>query len=193
MLRKLYIYDRSSEIDREQADGRFDESDNVHTLPVSSIRELETGLSGLVSKMVFDRVLFQTHGSPGAIYFNHQALDATVLRNRFSGKNYHTLFPHPSTRIYFDGCNVAEGEPGTKFLMAVGEVFLRGPGGFAFGWKDYGRGIAGWVPFVGGHTLHIGGSLKKLRFRPGGVLIPDPPFKWPDEPPGSPAHSGNRV
>ena len=70
-LMKLYIYDKDSDIDRAQADGRFEDNINLLTYGVQG------GYAGLLETMdeilsrgfVFDRALFQTHGGPGGIYF----------------------------------------------------------------------------------------------------------------------------
>ena len=165
--RKLYIYDKSSEIDRKQADGRFDDDDDDVlkigvSLGVVNLRKVFEQLSN--NNMRFNRVLFQTHGGPGRIWFGNQSVTAQVLKAQF--RDFTSLFPHP-TRIYFDGCNVAEGGDGTDFLLAAGEVFLVG-GGETVGWTTLGHGVPGWVPFIGGHTLHFwggdGDTIKRIRF-----------------------------
>lgn len=167
---KLYIYDESSEIDRKQAAGRFDGDDDVLTIGVKfgvgNLRKVFEALSN--NNQTFNRVVFQTHGSPGNIWFGDDPVNATVLKTQFN--SFSQLFPHPA-RIYFDGCNVAEGGRGTDFLLAAGETFLRGGGGDTLGWTTIGHGVWGWVPFIGGHTLHFGGdgTLKRIRFFPGGT------------------------
>jgi Domain of unknown function (DUF4347) len=171
MTSKLYIYDKSSELDRNQAAGRFSNkfaSDkDILTIGVpfgiGNLQKVFEQLAG--NNQTFDRVVFQTHGDPGKIYFGSEAVNADVLKTRFTG--YESMFPK-YTRMYFDGCNVAEGEAGTNFLLAAGLVFLRG-GGEAFGWKTLGHGVWGWIPFYGGHTIHFGSNLKKIRFFPGGA------------------------
>src|ERR1700752_475742 len=63
-LWKLYIYDKDSDIDRDQAAGRFDDDMRLLTYGV------EGGYAGLIDTMdeilkggfAFDRALFQTHG-----------------------------------------------------------------------------------------------------------------------------------
>jgi len=174
---KLYIYDKSSEIDRNQADGRFSDDDDVLTIGVSlGIKNLKRVFEVLAdNKKTFNHVLFQTHGAPGAIYFGNEAVTTGVLRTQFS--KFSKLFPHP-TRIYFDGCNVAEGGPGTDFLLAAGQVFLVAGGGVTLGWTTLGHGMWGRFPIIGGHTLHFGGSntLKSMRFLRGGT--PDYAHSW---------------
>ena len=173
---KLYIYDKSSELDRMQAAGRFNGDDDVLTIGV------QFGIGNLVKVFdmlanngprTFNSVVVQTHGGPGRVWFGDEPLGAGVLREKFVG--FSAMFPR-YTRLYFDGCNVAEGAEGTEFLRAAGEVFLTQSGGEAFGWTTVGHAIWGHVPFIGGHTLHFGGdsTLKKMRFFRGGQV------NWPD-------------
>ncbi len=172
---KLYIYDAKSKIDIRQAAGRFSGQHDVLTIGIlKGIPELVTVFNQLLaSNQHFNRVLFQTHGAPGAIAFDGVHLTTALLKSNFQG--YSSLFPF-FTRVYFDGCNVAEGSLGTDFLIAAGELFLQIAGGDVIGWKNLGHGMPGWMPFIGGHTLHYGGdkNLKRIRFFPGGS--PD----WPD-------------
>lgn len=179
MGKKLYIYDKTSGIDRDQADGRFDAGEVVQ-LGIDSVKMLKLELNQLAANhKTFDRLLVQTHGSPGNVYFHHEPLNATTLLGTFLGKGYDALFPK-HTRIYFDGCNVAEGLAGTVFFNAVGQTFLPKGGGEVFGFTSVGHGVPGWVPLVGGHTVHFTGRQKKLFFKPGGVVrapTPEEEFK----------------
>jgi len=174
---KLYIYDKSSNIDRRQAAGRFIDDDDVLTIGVGlGVINLRKVFEQLVNNnQSFNRVVFQTHGGPGRIWFGNEAVTAVVLKAQFNG--FSQLFPHP-TRIYFDGCNVAAGGVGTDFLLAAGEVFLTMGGGETFGWTTTGYGLPGWISLIGGHTLHFGDieTLKRIRFFRGGT--PDFPDSW---------------
>jgi hypothetical protein len=103
-----------------------------------------------------------------------------VLTVRKHFPDFAALFPSPA-RIYFDGCNVAEGGAGTDFLIDVGATLLTKGGGETIGWTTLGHGVPGWVPFIGGHSLHFGdldgdSTLKRIRFYPGGE--PDFPDSW---------------
>ncbi len=179
MLQKLYIYDSSTEEDREQADRRFDD-DEVWKVGVPSKEALLAELDQLLKKgVMFNRVLFQTHGASGNIEFNGRTIWDSTLKRDFAGRNYHKLFPF-YTRIYFDGCNVAADPFGTQLLDAAGEVFLRLGGGEVFGWTSYGYGITWRIPFIGGHTIHFSGGVRKVFFGRGGVKLPPPPA--PKEP-----------
>jgi hypothetical protein len=161
---KLYIYDSSSSLDRKQAAGRFSGDSGVVTLGVGSVAELQVGLDQLTTQgQTFNRLLFQTHGNSGMIFFNHAAITAGNLLASFLGKGYETIFPH-RTKVYFDGCNVAEGKAGWDFLAAAGEVFLRMQGGITMGYTSLGAGLPGWIPWKGGHTVHLWGDLKVIEF-----------------------------
>ncbi len=174
---KLYIYDKSDWIDRAQANGRFIDDDDVLTIGIEAgVKTLIKVFENLAAnELKFNRVLFQTHGGPGNIWFGDEPVTASVLKTKFA--SFSKLFPHP-TRIYFDGCNVAEGGDGTNFLLAAGEVFLVLGGGETVGWTTLGFGMPGIFSLIGGHTLHFGGSdnLKRIRFFRGGS--PDFPDSW---------------
>lgn len=174
MLQKLYIYDRTSKWDKRQASGRFGAADNVCTLAVSSLAELKIGLVKLLSAgKTFDRALFQTHGNSGCIFIARKEINSRVLTDEFAGTNLHRLFPC-YTRMYFDGCNVAQGPDGIQFLTIAGTIFLQARGGVTFGFTSGGLGLPGWIPFIGGHTVHVADSLRQVLFGPGGIVIPPP-------------------
>ena len=192
MGRKLYIYDTNDDINREQAAGRFGDDPDVTTLPVGSIDQLHDFLANLVSnRATFDRMLVQTHGDPGTIYFGDEAMGSLVLDSDFAIKDYYKLFPG-YTSIYFDGCRVAMGESGSDFLRSAGAAFLRGLGGRTFGYTNFGYGFPGWVPVIGGHTLHVLGQMKRFDFGPGGVLLQESPVSLFDPPHGR-DNVGNKI
>lgn len=165
---KLYIYDASSRVDRWQASGRFSGNSGLETLAANSRDDLETGLSRLVTQgKTFNKVLFQTHGNSGMIFFSQEAVTAGTLAN-YSDKNYHRLFPN-KTKMYFDGCDVADGKAGWDFLQAAGKLFFISGGGLTMGYTSLGSGMPGWVPFIGGHTVHLWGNLRLIEFGVGGV------------------------
>jgi hypothetical protein len=162
----LYVYDNSDSIDRSQEAGRFSgpiEGRSHHTISVGSVAELQKALDQLVADgKTFRNGLFQTHGNAGMIFFAKEALDAKRLKSRLRGRGYPALFPGV-TRLGFDGCNVAEGGDGTDFLIAAAEIFLRHRGSVAFGYTTLGHGVPGWLPLIGGHTLHFGGKIKNVN------------------------------
>ncbi len=177
-LKKLYVYDRSSFLDRMQASGRFDDNEVVTLAIDKGIDELKDSFDILLEHgQIFNRALFQTHGKPGGIWFGNEVLTKYVLTSKFN--KYAALFPSV-TRIYFDGCNVAGGEDGTNFLLAAGNIFLARGGGEAVGWITLGTAMPGFLPFIGGHTIHFGfdnsNNVKRIRFFPGGS--PNFPDSW---------------
>ena len=177
MFGKLYIYDHSSPEDRAQAEGRFSDDDDVLMVGVNSREDLLAQLNRLVAeKRYFSRLLIQTHGGPGNIKFDGKPIYDTSLKSNYIRGGFHRLFPL-YTRVYFDGCNVAEGVSGDGFLETFGSIFLRGGGGEVFGWTSagYGMSVSMFIPpFLWGHTVHFTGSLKKVYFRPGGVKFNPP-------------------
>jgi hypothetical protein len=175
VIPKLFIYDTGDKDNKDQAEGRFSGSDRVVPVPVASEEQLLDALDRLVSaNAVFDRVLVQTHGEPGELKFSENHVGELSLNLHFTNRQYHTLFPF-YTRFYFDGCNVGKGTDGTDFLDAAGAIFLYLMGGEMIAWESYGYGFDSWIPFIGGHTIHFSGGLKRLRYAPGGVRLPDPP------------------
>ncbi|TWT10058.1 hypothetical protein [Reyranella sp. CPCC 100927] len=177
MKEKLFIYDTVAADNRKQAEVRFsaiEHAFSVHALPVASKAELQSGLDKLVADgRTFERVLFQTHGNTGRIWIGEDVVRHTDWQTTFAGRNYHRLFP-AFTRVYFDGCLVADGDMGTAFLTAAGATLLRQAGGVVFASTELGEGIAVGVPFVGGHTLYSRDSFEYIYFKPGGIVDAKP-------------------
>jgi len=192
---KLYVYDSSSEADSDQASGRFDDNGRVYQMGVASKEELIQRWSNLQrAGYKFNRVLFQTHGSAGCIKFNGRSIYDTTIRDDFDPRGFHTMFPM-YTRFYFDGCNVGEGTLGDEFIEKIGTSFLKLGGGEVFGWTSPGYGMSGWIPFIGGHTVHFSGGVKKMFFRPGGTRIIESPSAsvWGTERPGQKDYIGHNI
>lgn len=170
---KLYVHDNSDEVDRDQADTRFG-AGTVDEISVGSEEELHAELGRrLAAGKTYDRMLVQTHGYPGILALGKGFITYPGLDTNFANKGYYKLFP-AYTRIYFDGCNVAAGESGPKFLESAGKAFLRLAGGEVFGHNSYGYAMPWWVPFISGHTVHFSGDLVKLYFGPGAVPMAPP-------------------
>jgi hypothetical protein len=170
--KKLIINDTSDYIGRWQLFSWSNDSD-VITLPVGSSREFIDGLNGLIRQgMVFDRVLFRTHGDNGCIWLGNDPIYSWGWDSLAGEINFPALFPGP-TKVYFDSCDTAKGRTGTFFLMRAGQYLLRAGGGSTSAWASWGLAVPGRVPFFGGHTIHIPNSenLKTLYFNPGGVLV----------------------
>ena len=170
MPNKLFIYNTEF-WDMFRQLHRFDPmtDTDVTFLPATDRRAVHRGLDNFLAKrMVFDRVLFQTHGDSGLIWFGDDPLYTSSWAS-YEGKGYERLFP-TYARIYFDGCNVGDGEEGVKFLRAAGRVFLKGMGGEVTAWSSFGLGLPAFVPFIGGHTIHPCGHIVKVKFAPGDTV-----------------------
>lgn len=147
----LHIYDSS--------DSRIVQTANqrgaVNRLPIANANNLLGALDGLLTNgSFFDRILFETHGSPGRIYFGGVYIDAAwwnAIPGRFNRLAASTC------RIYFNGCNVAEGSSGWAFLESVVGCFMTSGGGEVFGQTSVGFGN----PF-NGHVVHLWGSTKRI-------------------------------
>jgi hypothetical protein len=112
----------------------------------------------------YDRVLFETHGAPGWIGMGKYAINARWMR-ALAGRHYDS-FCDPGARLYFNGCNVAEGDEGWDFLRASAEVFLIGRGGVAFGHTS-----TGFADPLTGHVVHPWGDTRHVVMMPGGDAI----------------------
>lgn len=110
----------------------------------------------------FNRVLFETHGQPGVMVMGDEGMDARWIRSELCGRGYETIC-EIGTKLYFNGCNVAEGEAGWDFLRAAAEVFLIGQGGIAFGHTS-----VGFASIRTGHVIHPWGDTRYVVMAPGG-------------------------
>jgi hypothetical protein len=75
--------------------------------------------------LVIDRMVIETHGSPGALYFGSDTLDEARLAS-FRGRGFADLFAENS-RIFLNGCNVAatgKDCSGTRCTIVNGKAFL---------------------------------------------------------------------
>lgn len=139
-------------------------------LPVTSGTDLISGLDGLVNgSSAYDRILFETHGSPGRIYINGSYIDSAWVSANLATRNYRLLCPG-STRIYFNGCNVAESSSGWDFMRSIARTFLLTAGGSVFGHTSLGLELPIWSS-VTGHVVHLGGETRTLYVAPGGRVV----------------------
>lgn len=176
MPKKLIINDNSDYVNRWQAFTWFGD-DDVITLSLGSVDEFIDALNGFISqRMVFDKLLFRTHGHTGEIWLGANQIFSFDWDRLAEKINFRALFPG-STKVVFDSCDTAEGEMGTKFLVKAGENLLRGGGGSTMGWASWGLAIPGIIPFIGGHTIHAPNyeNLKTFYFKPGGIRVPPMP------------------
>ena len=73
----LHIFDSSDSGIAETAKQRG----AANLLPISNVDDLKGALDGLLAAgKVFDRILFETHGKPGKILFNHEPINTQYWR-----------------------------------------------------------------------------------------------------------------
>jgi hypothetical protein len=156
----LHIYDSSDSGIVGTAKNRSAEK----KLPISSKNDLMPYLDELNKEgKKYDRILFETHGKPGEISFNHQSISRAYWL-KIPGR-YNSLTA-PFTRIYFNGCNVAEDEIGWRFLEAVARAFMPTSNGEVFGHTSW--GLDNPFPF-GSHTWHFWGEVRTVYVK-GGII-----------------------
>jgi len=142
---------------------------NVYPLPI------EDGLAGLMraldklaaERRTFQHCLFETHGNVGMIFFKGEFLDGQRLTVFFGGRGYEAIFPRRS-RIYFNGCNIADDDKGWDLLDAAGQMFLRLGGGETFAQTRLGT-LYPWN-YLNGHIYHLASHTCYSRWYPGGVF-----------------------
>jgi hypothetical protein len=108
--------------------------------------------------------LVTTHGSPGGISFGGERLTVDNI-GWVAGRGYEDLFA-VGARVFLDGCNVAEGDAGSKFLRRLGEVFFIKVAGSIAASTSVGLGN----PFGAG-VYHLWGETKRLYFAAGPRLV----------------------
>lgn len=127
-----------------------------------------SSLDGLVSSgQTHHRILFDTHGSGGTLAFGNAGVNASWVRANMAGRGYDGICSG-STRIYFNGCNVAEGASGWEFLRAIAGVFLLRGGGSVFGHTSLGISVR-WGLYP--RTVHLWGDVRTVYVAPGGRII----------------------
>lgn len=173
-MHKLFIYDTADEDNKEQAEERFGKDPSIYHLPVASQDDLTASLKGLLAlEYQFDRVLVQTHGGPGEVSFGDKSTYGWYFDETLPAvMDISALFPF-YTRIYFDGCNVADGGMGTAFITRVGKGLLKKRGGEVFAWTSPGYAFPSFwtAPIITpGHTLHFSGYLKRAFFVQGKLI-----------------------
>jgi hypothetical protein len=129
-----------------------------------------SSLDGLVGGTTkFDKILFETHGSPGQIFFGNAAVSYYWVSTNMRGRKYESLCPG-STRIYFNGCNVAAEPGGRLFMENIARIFLLSAGGSVFGHTSLGLEIPiySWLT---GHVVHLTGDTITLYVGSGGKVI----------------------
>lgn len=115
-----------------------------------------------------DAILFETHGSPGSIYFGGSAYNASYLMSCI-GRGWQSILSRsPAPKIYFNGCNVASEARGWTFLEAAAKLFFTRSG------QSMGHTSLGFeVPiysFFTGHVVHFAGDTRTIYYDNGRVL-----------------------
>jgi hypothetical protein len=169
LMALLHIYDSSDSGIVKTANQRTADK----KLPIPHMSDLRYFLDQLKKEnVVYDRILFETHGNPGKILFKHMEVDEMYWQDM--PRRYDQLTA-PFAKIYFNGCNVAEGEAGWRFLEAVARVFMSATNGEIFGHTTMGFGN----PF-GSHTFHLGGGDTKTVYVKGGIVGRSKDDTWPN-------------
>jgi hypothetical protein len=141
---------------------------NLTQLPIrNGLVGLLNALDDLVSKRrEFARCIFETHGESGTIYFGRERITGDTFRTFYNKRGYEKLFPYLWSRIYFNGCNIADIPNGWDFLDGAGSVFLKLGGGSTFAQTEVGRPV-----IFTGHVVHFGASTHYSRWAPGGLFL----------------------
>jgi hypothetical protein len=168
----LHIYDASDRSIRLTAWIRRNSSmfASVYPVPVDDgLPGLRRALDKLVSaRKTFQHCVFETHGHVGGISFRHEGLEASNIVAWLGSRGYERLFPLWS-RIYFNGCNIADDDGGWDFLDAAGKIFLHLGGGETF--AQTGRGTLLPWDYLNGHIHHFWSDTCYSRWFAGGVFL----------------------
>jgi LysM domain len=157
----LNVNNMTSWIEKRQS---RDGGENSYDINVTKgVDEFHEKLSeALQLRFTFKKAVFTTHGNEGLIAFNDQIINADILYSRYYNRGFDRLFPG-RTRILFNGCNVAGGDAGWRFLLAAARSFLRVGGGEIFAWTSTGYGT-----FGAGHVRHYSGNVRSVFVSAGG-------------------------
>ncbi|WP_460935669.1 DUF4347 domain-containing protein [Spirosoma humi] len=166
----VHIYDNNPStkwgMDNSVSNGANARSEERIRKPVTNFSEMQQALDDLLgANTAIDRLLVETHGSPGQIGIGTQTIDSTVVDGWFANRGYERMFPS-SARILFNGCNVAEGASGWRFLETFGSVMLKLNGGQITAWTSVGSSSP-----LTGHVIHFWGNARTVFFAPGGAIL----------------------
>jgi len=179
----LHIYDSDDTLMRQTAPFQsWHESDIKQVGVRGGVKGLRRELDKLLYYgWTFGKIVFQTHGSSGGISFAQERLNRDRLLSEFDNRGYEKLFPMVQTRMYFNGCNVADGDRGWSFLETAASIFLKTMGGVSFGHTSVGFAMhpavsmflmSGIVyPLVAGKTVHPWGETRYVYVGPGGKFV----------------------
>ena len=136
-------------------------NEDTYTVKVDrGIVELMSKLRWMLDEgMTFQNAVFRTHGCSGAIWFGEDYINAEKWYTLFHYCRYERLFPFKDGKLYFEGCNVAEGAEGWRFLEAAARSLRSG--GVAIGWTSLGYSAAS------SSVKHLWGDTRQVTFIPG--------------------------
>jgi hypothetical protein len=167
---------------------RPDKQFRQYLLPVKSIEQLRGGLDALIwQRHTFRCILISAHGYPGAIKIPQSGKSWNYSDHSLGEPGRFSQLFHGYGVVAFEGCNVAAGDDGKKFMIKVGEEFLRNFGGTVTGCTKYMVGNTGLLnvlfrlatssqssPTVRGGAFPLnpfGNSFRTAIFGPGGHLL----------------------
>jgi hypothetical protein len=129
----------------------------------NSLSDLRFNLDNLKKHQPrIDRLVIETHGSPGAMYFGNERLDSSNL-SWLTGRGYEEMFVE-NARVFLNGCNIAEvgeasaGESndGRVFMKEIGKIFLAKGGGRVGASTSIGLGLpTNKVYHLWGDTVYV--------------------------------------
>jgi hypothetical protein len=142
-----------------------EKSENSYDVNLENGRaDLKKQLRDLISKGIqFKNCIFTGHGNSGIIWLGADYITREIWYKEFYRQGFERLFPFPNAKLYFAGCNVAEGQDGWRFLEAAARSMLTMAGGVAMGWTSTGFGS----PFSG-HERHLWGDTREVSVFAGG-------------------------
>ncbi len=156
----LHIYDSSDKGIVLTANVRG----SANKLPITDANKLESELLSLISAgSRFSQILFETHGVSGKIFFNGVSINADYWK---TCKGRFNSLTTANARIYFNGCNVATGADGWKFLESAAGAFISSGGGEVFGQTSFGIGNP-----LNGHVVHLWGTTRRLFIDNNGRIV----------------------
>jgi hypothetical protein len=143
-------------------------SDDSYSLDVDMGQaRLRGQLLGLIEQgFQFRNCIFTTHGNKGVIFFGDTYITSDMWYTEFYHRHFERLFPFKDTKIYFAGCNVADGPLGWKFLEGAARSLLGTTGGVAIGWTSLGLGSP-----ISGHVRHLWGDTRQVMLLEGGDTL----------------------
>jgi len=123
---------------------------------INSLADFETFLRSFRDPgRTMGRLEFNTHGKPGRVSLGSDGLTAKAIVD-MRPQHFHKAFAKDA-RVFFHGCNVAEGRKGEEFLEAFAQTFFIGGGGRVGASTSLGFGTGNWV---NGKVYHLWGMTK---------------------------------